>query len=61
MGTNEVEQAIWKKLHDRRYEHVEQARRARDRQCVVAELQKALDEADDELRSLKAEFNDDYL
>lgn len=56
MGTVEVEAAIYKKLHENRYEHVELARRARDAQCAVAELQQALDEADDEVRSMKAEL-----
>lgn len=61
MGTVEVEAAVYKKLHDRREEHVELARRARDCQCAVAELQQALDEADTEIRSLKSEIYDDWM
>lgn len=34
-GTVEQEAAIWKKLHDTREEHVEQARRARDYQAKL--------------------------
>lgn len=35
-GTVEQEAAIWKKLHDNREEHIEQARRARDMQVMLA-------------------------
>lgn len=34
-GTQEVETAIWKKLHDNRGAHIEQARRARDYQAKL--------------------------
>lgn len=53
--------AIYKKLHENREEHIEQARRARDMQAELAKLQQELEKADDEIRSLKAEVYDDWL
>jgi hypothetical protein len=49
MGTVEVEAAIWKKLHDTRYEHVEQARRARDAQANLEIAGEVLEEYREEV------------
>ena len=53
MGTVEVEQAIWKKIHENRYEHVEQARRARDAQADLARMGEVLEEYSDEVLYLR--------
>lgn len=53
MGTVEVEAAIYKKLHDQRYEQVEQARRARDAQANLARMDEVLEEYSDEVFYLR--------
>jgi hypothetical protein len=54
MGTVEVETAIWKKLHDNRYDHVEQARRARDAQINLARAEEVIEEYYSEIDHLYA-------
>jgi hypothetical protein len=53
MGTVEVEQAIWKKLHKNRLEHVELARRAHDLQVDLARAEEVIEECRDEVMYLR--------
>lgn len=53
MGTVEVEAAVYKKLHDQRYEQVEQARRARDAQANLALAEAVIEEYRDEVLYLR--------
>lgn len=55
-GTQEVEAAIWKKLHDTREEHVEQARRARDAQANFALAEQVIEEMESEVRALESQI-----